>query len=191
MVLSKKELGSLVKKARKLKSEKTHKLYTQQMLAGDISKSQSYIGDIESGRTYPSFVLLNQIAEACDVPIAFFQNSNQLDNDIDNFIKLQLNSAEDEEIRKMREELKNDPDTKMNYIYDYINNTGTKAIEIQNNHSNNLFKTPREAVCFLLNQSVIMNFCGVDISKMSEEEVSNFSDDFLTQLNLISYKYKK
>lgn len=191
MVLSKKELGSLVKKARRLKSESTHKLYTQKMLAVDINKSQSYIGDIESGRTYPSFVLLNQIAEACNVPISFFHDSSQLDNDIDNFIKSQLSNAKEEEIQKMREELKNDPDAKINYIYDYINNNKIKNSETQCSHYDNTFKTPKEAAIFLLNQSVIMNFCGINIGVLTDEEISNFSDDLLNQLKLISYKYKK
>lgn len=75
MIFSKKELGQLVKKARGLKSDKYGKLYTQKMLAQDIKKSQSFIGDIESGRTYPSFVLLSSIAEACEVSINFFSPS--------------------------------------------------------------------------------------------------------------------
>lgn len=72
MVLSKDELGKLVKEARKIKSEKIGKRYTQVMLADDIDKSQGYIGDIESGRTYPTFKVLSRIAEACEVPFSFF-----------------------------------------------------------------------------------------------------------------------
>lgn len=72
MVLSKEELGKLVKEARKIKSDKIGKRYTQIMLASDINKSQGYIGDIESGRTYPTFRVLSKIAEACEVPFSFF-----------------------------------------------------------------------------------------------------------------------
>lgn len=72
MVLSKEELGKLVKEARKIKSEKIGKRYTQVMLANDIDKSQGYMGDIESGRTYPTFRVLSKIAEACGVPFSFF-----------------------------------------------------------------------------------------------------------------------
>lgn len=78
MVLSKEELGKLVKEARKIKSEKIDKRYTQVMLANDIDKSQGYIGDIESGRTYPTFRVLSRIAEACEVPFSFF-GSTELD----------------------------------------------------------------------------------------------------------------
>ncbi|MBO8183642.1 MAG: helix-turn-helix domain-containing protein [Archaeoglobus sp.] len=75
MTITKKELGKLVKKARAIKSKQIGKRYTQAMLAKDIGKSQSYIGDIESGRTYPTFVVLNAIAEACNVPLSFFEGS--------------------------------------------------------------------------------------------------------------------
>src|SRR3712207_505445 len=85
MVLSKKKLGELVKEARKLKSDKLGKRYTQRMLASDINKSQSYIGDVESGRTYPSFKLLNHIANACGVPISYFQDHNDINYNIDTF----------------------------------------------------------------------------------------------------------
>ncbi|MPQ44593.1 helix-turn-helix domain-containing protein [Clostridium tarantellae] len=76
MVLSKEELGKLVKEARNLKANKLRKKYTQSMLAKDIGKSQSYIGDIESGRTYPAFKVLSQIAQVCDVPFSFFENKD-------------------------------------------------------------------------------------------------------------------
>jgi len=48
--------------------------YTQTMLANDIDISQGYIGDIESGRTYPTFKVLIKIAEACELPLSFFEN---------------------------------------------------------------------------------------------------------------------
>ena len=75
MILSKEELGKLVKEARKIKSEKIGKRYTQLMLAKDINKSQGYIGDIESGRTYPTYKVLSDISEACNVPLSFFEKN--------------------------------------------------------------------------------------------------------------------
>lgn len=75
MVLSKNELGKLVKNARGNKAKKIGKKYTQIMLAADIGKSQGYIGDIESGRTYPTFRVLSRIAEACEVPFSFFDDA--------------------------------------------------------------------------------------------------------------------
>lgn len=80
MVKNKKDLGLLVKKARKLKSEKINKKYTQQMLANDIGISQGYIGDIESGRTYPTVPVLELIANACEVPFGFFGNEDKTDH---------------------------------------------------------------------------------------------------------------
>ena len=72
MVLSKKEVGLLINKARKHKSEIIGRKYTQTMLAEDLELSRGYIGDIENGRIYPNYVLLNKIAEKCEVPLSFF-----------------------------------------------------------------------------------------------------------------------
>lgn len=102
LVLSKKDLGKLIKTARKLRSEKIDKLYTQQMLANDIKASQSYIGDLESGRTYPSYVILNKIATACNVSISFFESRN-INNDVNSslIISKDQNYDEPKEIIKL------------------------------------------------------------------------------------------
>lgn len=71
-MLTKKEIGQLVKRARKNKSSIIGKKYTQAMLADELELSRSYIGDIENGRIYPNYVLLNKIAEKCEVPLSFF-----------------------------------------------------------------------------------------------------------------------
>ncbi|EES48233.1 XRE family transcriptional regulator [Clostridium botulinum] len=76
MTLSKTDLGKKIKEARKLKSERSGKKYTGQNLADDLKLSRSYIGDIESGRKYPSYELLTAIADACEVPFSFFNESN-------------------------------------------------------------------------------------------------------------------
>lgn len=191
MVLSKKELGSLVKGARKVKSEKIDKLYTQKMLASDLNKSQSYIGDIESGRTYPSFILLTQIAEACGVSISFFQVNEKIDNNIEKFIKCQLNKKEDEDVSHIIEHIKNDPNLNMHYIHDYLNNDSDIISEGKDIYPHGIFKTPEEAIRFLLDEPVIVNLLGVKISELSEPQVFEFINDFLNQIKLISYKYKK
>jgi transcriptional regulator with XRE-family HTH domain len=46
------------------------------MLAADIDISRSYLGDIEAGRKYPSYLLLNKIAEACGTTIEFLNNDD-------------------------------------------------------------------------------------------------------------------
>lgn len=53
------------------------------------------------------------------------------------------------------------------------------------------FETPEEAMEFILKQPAIMGFGGFDIEKMSDEEVLEFANELLRQLQLISYKYKK
>ncbi|AYF54529.1 helix-turn-helix transcriptional regulator [Clostridium botulinum C] len=180
MVLSKKKLGELVKEARKLKSDKLGKRYTQRMLASDINKSQSYIGDVESGRTYPSFKLLNHIANACGVPISYFQDHNDINYNIDTFITSQLNNLNEKEILSIREAIKNDPNINLHHILD-----------CSKTFSNNLFKTPKENINCLLNQPSIIDFCEVDINKLNEKEAEEFIDELLRQLKLISYKYKR
>jgi transcriptional regulator with XRE-family HTH domain len=72
LVLDKKELGKLIKKARTNKAEATSGKYTQDMLAKDIGISRSYVGDYESGRRYPKYDMLAKIAEACNVTLSFF-----------------------------------------------------------------------------------------------------------------------
>lgn len=86
MVLSKKEMGQLIKKARGHKSEIIGIKYTQSMLADDLDISRGYIGDIENGRIYPNYVLLNKIAEKCEVPFSFFGEDNAEDRDYMNEI---------------------------------------------------------------------------------------------------------
>lgn len=160
------------------------KRYTQQMLADDIGKSQSYIGDIESGRTYPSFLVLNAIATACEVPIGYFQDENKVDNDIDNFIKIHFNNLDALEIYAIREEIKKDPDAKINHIYDSLNKDNLLKETVSLN-------TPENLMRMLLSNPVITDFLQIDINEMTEKEILDFSKESLEQLKLISYKYKK
>ncbi len=74
MVLSKKDVGEKIKEARVIKSKSSGGKYTQRDLANALGISQGYLGDIENGRTYPNYVLLNKIAEACGVPFSFFSD---------------------------------------------------------------------------------------------------------------------
>lgn len=75
--ISKVRLGALIKNARLEKHKKAGKKYTQQMLADDIGTSRSYIGDVETGRIYPGYKNLKKIAEACEVPLEFFNGDTE------------------------------------------------------------------------------------------------------------------
>jgi len=86
-MISKEELGKLIKSAREAKAKEINKRYTQKTLASDIGKSQSYIGDIESGRTYPTLVVLSDIALACGVSLSFFSD---IENKIEEYVGKQL-----------------------------------------------------------------------------------------------------
>lgn len=156
------------------------------MLANDINRSQSYIGDIESGRSYPNYVLLNQIAAACGVSLSFFENSALLDNKIDKFIKNQLEDIKDEEVYEIRKCLKSDAYTCINYLYE-----NTENYTCDKDAKNDLVNCAKKLAKYFLKQPKISNFCGISIDKLSENDLSQFTDDFLTQLKLISYKYAK
>lgn len=93
MVMSKKEMGNLIKNARKLKSKNSGKRYTQEMLANDLNLSRGYIGDIENGRTYPNYVLLSKISEICGVPLSYFDEN----------IEEQIKDATNRELRGTNE----------------------------------------------------------------------------------------
>ena len=73
MSISKKHLGSLIKLARQQKADQYGTKFNQADLARLVGKSRSYVGDLESGRTYPSFPLLTAISHACEVPLSFFE----------------------------------------------------------------------------------------------------------------------
>lgn len=88
MAISKIKLGKLIKEARKIKGEKIGKKYTGQMLADDVGVSRSYIGDIESGRIYPSFLLLTKIAKACEIPLSFFEDDEGMEISFSNIYEL-------------------------------------------------------------------------------------------------------
>lgn len=147
MPITKEQLGKLIKNARKFKSEQIGYKFTQNSLADAVEKSRSYIGDIEAGRTYPSFKLLSKIAEACGVSLGFFQDGTNTD------------------IEKQLEEYDDSSDAD--------------------------FKTPEEAMKFIIQQPAIMGFGGFDIRTMTDEEIMDFANELLRQLQLISYKYKK
>lgn len=80
MVLSRKEIGLLIRKARQYKSKAIQKKYTQKMLAEDLNLSRGYIGNIENGRIYPEAALLAKIAEICSVPSDFFDENGKIYN---------------------------------------------------------------------------------------------------------------
>ncbi|WP_333637792.1 helix-turn-helix domain-containing protein [Tissierella praeacuta] len=79
-----------------------------------------------------------------------------------------------------------------NVSLDYL--IGTSDIKNPYNNEPHLpieFTTPEEAVKFLLEQNVIMGFGGFDVDKLSDKEKIDFAKELLSQLKLLSYKYKK
>lgn len=110
MVISNKEFGKLIKEARKIKSEKINGLFTQTDLAKSLNKSRGYIGDIETGRTFPNYKLLKEIATACDVDINFFNVY------IDNAVENQLKEYPEDTVNQIKEVVKNDYSTELQFL---------------------------------------------------------------------------
>ena len=52
------------------------------------------------------------------------------------------------------------------------------------------FTSAKEAMEFMLNQTVVMGFNGLDITKLSEEEQIQYANDMLDMMKLVSLKYK-
>ncbi len=74
----------------------------------------------------------------------------------------------------------------IDYLLGRTNQRNPKKLELLTE-----FKTPEEAMKFILEQNVIMGFGGFDINKMDDDEVVEFANELLNQLRILSYKYKK
>lgn len=200
MALDKKELGERIKEARKLKGQKINKKYTGQDLANDLLISRSYLGDIESGRSYPSYRLLSKIANFCDVPLSFFGDSDLLLKEIiDNNLAL-MDEDEKANLIDFIKTNMNMPDGRIvdwelstwKEVYDDFKTTSEIESMRKEDYKNEIeFKTPQEAMKFILEQPAIMGFGGFDANKMSDEEIMEFANELLNQLKLLGYKYKK
>jgi len=222
MALDKKELGNRIKEARKIKSEKSHKKYTGQNLADELEISRSYLGDIESGRSYPSYRLLSKIANICGVPLSFFGDSDSMlheiivtnypemnSEDIKKFINY-VKSSIDTPVGVLDWDLdilKDDFDNSMKYleasescddqthedILEYLNeeDKNNDKAALSKNKKELEFKTPQEAIKFILEQPTIMGYGGFDVSKMSDDEIMNFANELLNHVKLLGYKYNK
>lgn len=53
------------------------------------------------------------------------------------------------------------------------------------------FATAEAAMRFILKQPAVMGFGGFDTNKMSNEEIIEFANELLTQMKVLSNKYKK
>jgi transcriptional regulator with XRE-family HTH domain len=53
------------------------------------------------------------------------------------------------------------------------------------------FKTAEAAMQFILKQPAIMGYGGFDADKLSKEEIIEFANELLNQLQLLGLKYKK
>lgn len=168
MSISKKELGNLVKEARKIKANKNDSYYSQSSLSKDIGKSRGYIGDIENGRCYPSYATLCSIAEACGVTVDFFQS------DVEKTIEYQLSDYPEDTVNEVKECLMNDDNSEMSFLSsndeDSIKLLGyfTKA-DFENDDVAPDVPTHRRI-------KLLMAHKGIDLKKLSELSGTNHDE---------------
>ncbi len=93
-----KVIGLKIKKLRSEKSIQIGHKYTGEMLANDLNISRSYLGDIESGRTYPSEELIEKLSFLFNVSKDYFLENENNNENVDEF---------DEETRAIAREMKN------------------------------------------------------------------------------------
>lgn len=77
--MDKKVIGLKIKKLRSEKSIEIGRKYTGEMLAKDLNISRSYLGDIESGRTYPSEELIEKISNIFKVSKDYLLSEDEED----------------------------------------------------------------------------------------------------------------
>lgn len=53
------------------------------------------------------------------------------------------------------------------------------------------FDTAEDAIAFLIKQPTLVAFGGYDLSKLSSDELIDFANDILRQIEVVSYKYRK
>jgi transcriptional regulator with XRE-family HTH domain len=100
--VEKEEVGKRVKTARDVFGVLTDQKVTQAKLAELTQQSRSYIGDIESGRTYPTLSVLFGISDQTGIPVEYFVSEKyQLKDylftkksDVDKLVEAYLNLSE-------------------------------------------------------------------------------------------------
>ncbi len=93
--MEKEEVGKRIKSGRRVYETIYDEKLTQDVLAEKTGLSRSYIGDIESGRTYPTLSALFDISKALQIPIEYFVSENFLLKDY-LFNKQPVESAKNE-----------------------------------------------------------------------------------------------
>lgn len=197
--MDRKMLGLKIKELRSKYSTKIGMKFTGQMLADKIGISRSYLGDIENGRILATDEILSKIAEACEVPVSYFDDVDQ--------VLLSLIETDCPEM---------DPDEKKDFFI-YAKNTilnGPDDIELDINLLKLLytdakrgeisngairedykrqieFSNPEEALKFILSQPSFMAYGGYDLNALSDDEILEIANDMLFAMKLSLEKIKK
>jgi len=92
--------------------------------------------------------------------------------------------------------IKNLPIDKLEILADALNTTpaylmGWDEESADSSLELRAIKNPEDAITFILKQPMLMAYGGYDIKKMSNDDIVDFANELLRQLELLSYKYKK
>ena len=92
--------------------------------------------------------------------------------------------------------IKNLPIDKLEILADALNTTpgylmGWDKESTDSSLELRAIKNPEDAITFILKQPMLMAYGGYDIKKMSNDDIVDFANELLRQLELLSYKYKK
>ncbi len=81
--------------------------------------------------------------------------------------------------------------TTLTKIADYFDVTTDYLLGRDQKNPPTEFNNATDAMEFILKLPTIMAYGGYDATKLSDEEIIDFANDLLKQIELISYKYKR
>lgn len=128
------------------------------------------------------------------VPIVFFEKLDDINPDEGDYQKVQ----------RVANTLNIEPKILLNALYRqeppiYEGSTSSaeedfdivKEDVVEYDSNRKEFKTAEEAIQYILKENSIAAYGGYDINKMTDDEIIEFANELLRQIELISYKYKK
>ncbi|MFZ5597880.1 MAG: helix-turn-helix domain-containing protein [Bacillota bacterium] len=71
-----KTLGAKVREAREIRSRRSGREFTQQMLAAKIGETLKWVKKLEKGDFYPDWDSLTLLADTCGVEVSFLLGEN-------------------------------------------------------------------------------------------------------------------
>lgn len=103
-------------------------------------------------------------------------------------------SRYENDLREPRRDFLEKVSAYFNVSIDYLLGKTDEQVNRDGHESNalpNYFENVEDAIAFLLKQPTLVAFGGYDLSKLSSDELIDFANDILRQIEVVSYKYRK